>query len=202
MSKKENKFRSRSISFLLYPDDFSHVYAMEQIKSNYDYVAILHDKDFYAEDVLAEDGTLKYAKGEIKKAHWHVILRFKNATWNSAICKELGIEINYSEQIRNFDNAMMYLIHYNDSDKYQYDVKEVFGTFKNRLTDILNNQNKSEGEKIVELIDFIENKKGYLSVTEFARYCANNGYWAEFRRSGSIFCKMIDEKNEKYKKKD
>lgn len=181
---KENKFRSRTIAFLLYPSDYAHVKAMETIKSNYDYVAILHDKD-YTED------------GEIKKAHWHVILRFKNATWNSAICKELGIELNYSEQIRNFDNAMMYLIHYNDSDKYQYDIKEVFGTFKNRLTDILNNQNKSEGEKIVELIEYIENKKGYLSVTEFAKYCAMNGYWSEFRRSGAIFCKMIDEKNSK-----
>lgn len=183
------KFRSRTISLLLYPDDLTHCKAMEQIKANYDYVAILHDKDKVAET------------NELKKPHWHVILRFKNANWNSAICKELGIELNYSEQIRNFDNAMMYLIHYNDSDKAQYDISEVFGTFTNRLTDIINNQNKSEGEKVLELIEFIENYDGVLSVSVFARHCASNGYWSEFRRSGAIFCKMIDEHNEEMRRR-
>ena len=184
---KDSKFRSRTIAFLLYPDDLTHLKAMDIIKSSYDHVAILHDKD------CDENGV-------IKKAHWHVILRFKNATWNSAICKELGIDINYSEQIRNFDNSMMYLIHYNDSDKYQYDISEVFGTFKNRLVDILNHQNKNEGEKVLELIEFIETypKNIRLSVTTFSRFCASNGYWSEFRRSASIFCRIIEERNSSY----
>ena len=104
MAKME-KFRDRKLALLLYPDDPSHVEAMEKIKTSYDYVAILHDKD-YTED------------GEIKKPHWHVVLRFGNATWNSAVAKDLGIEQNYTEKVRNMNNAILYLIHYNDSDKY------------------------------------------------------------------------------------
>lgn len=172
------------MSLLLYPEDEMHQKAFEYIKQNYDYCGILHDKD------VTEDG-------EIKKAHWHIILRFKNANWNSSICKELGIELNYTEQIRNFDNAMMYLIHYNDSDKTQYDISEVFGTFKNRLNEILANQNKSEGEKVTDLINYIEEYDEHLTISHFSKWCAQNGYWAEFRRAGAIICKIIEEHNQR-----
>lgn len=177
-----NKFRNRTIGLLLYPEDLTHVQALDKIKASYDYIGILHDKD------CDEDGV-------IKKAHWHIILRFPQAKWNTAVCKELGIESNYTEELRSFNNAMMYLIHANDPDKYQYDISEVFGTFKDKLKEIMNSQDKSEGEKVVELIEYIENYEGRLTVTQFAKYCAKNGYWAEFRRSGAIFCKMIEEKN-------
>lgn len=176
------KFRDRKMALLLYPDDATHVSAMKKIKESYDYCAILHDKD------VTEDG-------EIKKAHWHVLLRFSNAKWNTAIGKDLGIELNYIQEVKNFDNALMYLIHANDSEKYQYDLKEVFGTFKEKLKGLLNSVDKTEGEKVIELIKFIQNYEGRLSVTVFSLYCAENGYWSEFRRSGSIFCKMIEEKN-------
>lgn len=185
----ENKFRNRTIGLLLYPEDSTHVAAMDKIKTSYDYVAILHDKD------VDEDGV-------IKKAHWHVILRFPQAKWNTAVVKELGIEVNYTQELRNFNNAMMYLIHANDPDKYQYEIGEVFGTFKERLKELLNSQDKSEGEKVRELIEFIEsyypNCGRVLTVTEFAKFCATNGYWSEFRRSGAIFCKIIEECNKKY----
>lgn len=183
---KDNKFRDRKLALLLYPDDPTHCEAMEKIKTSYDYVAILHDKDF------TEDG-------EIKKPHWHVVLRFGNATWNSAVAKDLGIEQNYTEKIRNMNNAILYLIHYNDSDKYQYNIDECFGTLKNKIVQIINADSKTEGEKVVELIDYITSKKSQVSVTEFAVFCANNGYWAEFRRSASILCKIIDEHNFKFK---
>lgn len=183
MSKE--KYRSRVHMLLLYPEDATHVEALEKIKASYDYACCLHDKD------KMDDGTFK-------KEHWHVVLRFNQAVWSSAICKELGIEHNYIENVKRFDNAIQYLIHYNDSDKAQYTVDEVFGNLKTKLVESINKVEKSEGEKVVELINFIRDYDGVLSVTEFANYCALNGYWSEFRRSGAIFCKMIDEHNEKY----
>ena len=188
MAKME-KFRDRKLALLLYPDDPSHVEAMEKIKTSYDYVAILHDKD-YTED------------GEIKKPHWHVVLRFGNATWNSAVAKDLGIEQNYTEKVRNMNNAILYLIHYNDSDKYQYNINECFGPLKDKIQKIINADTKDEGERVVELIGYIKDKKRQVSVTEFAIYCAENGYWAEFRRSASILCKIIDEHNMFYRMED
>lgn len=181
MSKE--KYRSRVHMLLLYPDNETHFQAMETVKQSYDYAAILHDKD-------------RDENGNLKKPHWHVVLRFQQATWSSAICKNLGIETNYIEDVKKFDNAMLYLIHYNDSDKAQYDRQEVFGNLSIKLNEIINKGEKTEGEKVYELIEFIENCGGKLTIKEFSKYCALNGYWAEFRRSGAIFCKMIDEHNE------
>lgn len=183
---KDNKYRGRVHMLLLYPEDSSHVSALQFIEQNYDYAYILHDRD------NDEDGV-------IKKAHYHVVVRFANATWNTAIAKELGITDNYVQQARNIDNSLLYLLHYNDKDKTQYDFDEVKGPLKQRLVQALNNVNKNEGEKVGELIDYIKGYRGKIYFTDFATYCAVNGYWSEFRRSASIFIKIIEEHNNMYK---
>lgn len=180
---KWKNFRNRVMLFLFYPEDITHMNAFEYIKNNYDYASILHDKD------VTEDG-------EIKKEHYHVAVRFEgDARWASAVCKELGIKENYCQEIRGLDRTLQYLIHYNDSDKAQYDIELVQGPLKTKLIESINKIGKGESEKVVELIQFIEESNKPISVTEFASFCAKNGYWAEFRRSGSIFCKMLEEHN-------
>lgn len=178
----KEKYRSRVHMLLLYPDNEVHAQAIEKIPSLYDYAMILHDKD------IAEDG-------QTKKAHYHVVLRFNQAVWSTAICKALGIEHTFIEDVKRFENALQYLIHYNDNDKAQYSIDEVNGNLKTKLVESINKVEKSEGEKVVELIQFIKEYDGKLSVTEFAHFCALNGYWSEFRRSGAIFCKIIEEHN-------
>lgn len=188
----KEKYRSRVHMLLLYPENEQHTKAVEKIKQSYDYALILHDKDYYTED------TEQHARGELKKEHWHIVLRFNQAVWSSAICKELGIEHNYIENVKRFDNAIQYLIHYNDSDKAQYTVDEVQGSLKQKLVESINKVEKSEGEKVIELIDFIENNNARISIKEFASYCAQQGYWSEFRRSATIFIKIIEEHNQKF----
>lgn len=180
----QEKYRGRVHCLVLYPDDPSHVEALEKIRSGYDAAWILHDRDYDEH-------------GEKKKSHWHVVLRTANGVWNTALCKELGIGENYCEKSRSFDNSLTYLIHLNDTDKAQYNVDEVQGVLKKRLVEKINAQDKNEGEKVCELIDFIQNYEGFLTVTVFAQYCAYNGYWAEFRRSGSIFINIIKEHNDR-----
>lgn len=181
------KFRNRSFMVLLYEDDITHEKALKKIMVSYDYVGILHNKD------VNEDG-------ELKKRHYHIVLRFKNAMWNTALAKELGIQLNYIQEVKKFDNALLYLLHYNDKDKAQYSIDEVFGNMKTRLNEIINKNEKSEGEKVVDLIAYIKEYNGRLSITDFAIYCAKNGYWAEFRRSASILLKIIEEKNNYFDK--
>lgn len=185
----KEKYRSRVHSLLLYPDNDTHMAALNIIEKSYDYAYILHDMD-------------KEENGEKKKPHIHVLLRFGQAVWNTAICKELGIEERWIEKPRSFDNALLYLIHYNDADKHQYNVGDVRGNLAKRLIEKMNAQEKTEGEKVCELIQFIREFDGYLSVTLFAEYCAANGYWSEFRRSGAIFVNIIKEHNEMYQKKE
>lgn len=191
MAKSDN-YRSKTHMLLLYPEDSTHVEALEKIKLNYEYAYILHDKDVYSEDGET------YKAGDLKKAHYHVVIRTNNSTWQSAIAKDLGITDNYVRKTGNFENALMYLIHYNDIDKTQYNITEVQGPLVKRLKEAISKGEKSEGEKVTDLIDYIESCAFQISMAEFARYCAANGYWAEFRRSGVIFLKILEEHNKRY----
>lgn len=180
------KERDRKFCLLLYPDCPEHCIALDKIKVSYDYAYILHDKDCDE-------------NGEIKKPHWHVVITVgNNACWNTSIASELGITPNYIEKCGRLDRALEYLIHYNDSDKYQYDVDEVQGNLKTRLKIEMNKDSKNEGEKVVELIEYIDNQVGYIRIKDFSKFCASNGYWEAFRRSGTIFIKMIEEHNKAY----
>ena len=178
------KYRSRVHMILLYTDNENHMKAYEIIQKTYDYASIIHNKD------VTEDG-------ELKKEHIHVVVRFSQAKWSSAICKELGIDERFIEDVKKFDNALQYLIHYNDKDKAQYDINEVKGNLKSKLIESINKVEKNEGEKVSELIDFIQSNSEPITITDFAKFCALNGYWAEFRRSGAIFCKIIEEHNQR-----
>ena len=194
MSKE--KYRSRVHMLLLYPDCESHVKAVEKIQQSYDYALILHDKDYFTDE--DEKKNAEHVSGLLKKEHWHVVVRFNQAKWSSAICSELGIEHNYIENVNRFDNALQYLIHYNDSDKAQYSIDEVKGNLKQKLVESINKVEKSEGEKVVELIEYIEKQDYKISIKAFANYCASQGYWSEFRRSATIFIKIIDEHNSQF----
>lgn len=170
---------------MLYPtEDESHRNALEIIKDNYDYACIVHDLD--------ENET-----GEIKKEHTHIVLRFKNAIWNTALAKDLEIADNYIEKCRNLDKSLMYLIHYNDIDKYQYDFEDVEGTLKDKLYRLINNAGSDEDERVQELIDYIS-ESDYIKVSEFSKYCVKTGKWDIYRRSSSIFLELIREHNRSY----
>lgn len=179
------KYRDRTHCLLLYPDDESHVKALQIIEHSYDYAMILHDRD------IADNG-------ESKKPHYHVLIRFKHATWSSAICSELGIHENYIEKPRSFNNALLYLIHFNDKEKAQYEVDEVKGPLKTRLQQEIAKVDKTENEKVMELFDFIDSLAEPLTVSAFSRYCASMGYWSEFRRSGAIFMRILEEHNQRF----
>lgn len=187
------KYRSRNHMLLLYPEDATHVKAMDIIKESYEYLAIKHDKDIIDADDIKDDANAEI--GKPKKEHWHVIVSFDNARWNTSLAKDLGITENYIREVQKLDNAMQYLLHYNDNNKAQYDIDEVFGTFKDKLEDSIEKKQLTEGEKVSDMIDAIISSDKRWTVTEFAKYCAVNGYWAEFRRSGAIFCKIIEEHN-------
>lgn len=189
----KEKYRSRVHMLLLYPEDKTHQAAVKKIEQSYDYAMILHDKDFFTEE--DEKNNPEHVSGLLKKEHWHIVLRFNQAVWSSAVCKDLGIEHNYIENVKRFDNAIQYLIHYNDSEKAQYSPDEVKGNLKNKLLESINKIEKSEGEKVSELIDYIDKQEHVISFRNFASYCATNGYWSEFRRSATIFIKIIDEHN-------
>ena len=185
MTEEKYHFRDRKFCLLLYPDDETHVKALEIIKANFDYAMISHNRDIKADT------------GEVKKEHWHVVLKTENnAIWNTALAKELGITPNYIERCRNLDRALMYLIHFNDIDKVQYSVNEVEGTLKKRLKQALAKDDKTEQEKVSELVEIITNSSFELKFTDFVNCALEKGYFDVVRRSSSLFMKLVQEHNE------
>lgn len=185
-----NNERSCSWALVLYPsEDPTHKDALDFITNNYNkYAFIKHDKDILD-------------NGELKKEHYHVVIQFTNYRWRNAIANELNITPNYLEKIRNLEKSMQYLIHFNDSDKYQYDIEEVQGPLKQKLIAYINTTDKSESEKVLELIDYIENNKRFIKLTDFIKYVCISNLYDIYRRSATTFVKILEEHNFVYHKR-
>lgn len=183
------KFRDRKFCLLLYPlENESHRVAIDIIKKNYDYALIVHNKD-------TDDN------GNLKKSHTHIVIRTNNAIWNSSLSNDLGIPINYIEKCRDIKKALLYLLHFNDFDKYQYSINDIEGNLKINLERYISNEDKDENDKSLDLLEFIDNS-GYITIKDFAQYCARFGKWDIFRRSSYIFIEIIKEHNSKLTNKN
>lgn len=180
------KFRARNFNLILYQEDETHRKAIDYIQKNYDYAMICHDKD------------IDEKTGEIKKQHYHIVVRFKNAKWNTSFAEDLKIPVNYIEESRNLKRSLQYLIHYNDENKYQYDITEVQGTLTTLLKETIQNGNKTESEKIIEILQWIEEQQQYVDIAYLIRWCAEIGYWDVLRRGFNPISKYLDKHNLNY----
>lgn len=186
------KFKDRKFVSVLYPEDSTHVAAIEKLESGgYDYAAILHDSDTWETD--GEN----HKKGDLKKPHWHIVIRFSpNALWNTAVAKDLGIEPNYLEKCRNLNKALLYLVHKEHLDKFQYDLENVFGSeaLRNVLSKLLTEED--EGLRVLSIIKMVEDTPDVISKTEFLKRACRDGYYGELRRMGQWATDIIKEHNE------
>ena len=184
MSNPE-KFRDRKFVAVLYPEDPTHAECMEKLKAGgYNFAAILHDKDVY------EDG--EHA-GELKKPHWHIVVRFKNAVWNTAIAKELGITPNYLEACKDVDASLLYLVHFENEEKAQYNYEEVFGPLRLKLATLLSDTD--EGTRILNIVDIVESSPGPISCSELLKKAVAAGLYADLRRMGHLATCLVREHN-------
>lgn len=183
MSQKIENNRSRTWDLVLYPsEDPTHQRALDYIQFHYSsYAFINHDKD------IDENG-------EIKKNHTHVVIQFKNQKWRNSLALELGITPNYMQKCEKIDKSLEYLIHLNNEEKYQYDIKEVQGTLKSRLERLILNKDKSEEEIVIELLTYIRSQN-HIRLTDFVRYVCEKGLYSYYRRSQSTFKIIIEEHN-------
>ena len=132
-----NNLSSRSWGFILpaeWPnvDDILKLVTELSVKHYY----ILHDSDFDKET------------GELKKAHYHVIMSFKTPRKLRTITNYFSayeqFKPNSFERIRNINGAKRYLIHLDDGDKHRYDVSEVVTNDKNLADMLIDNASRLE----------------------------------------------------------
>lgn len=173
--------KSRNFNLVLYPEDNTHRNALEIIKRKYNHAYILHDKD-YDEN------------GELKKPHYHVVITFPNARYQLSIASELQIDANYLEKTSSLESSLLYLIHYNESDKYPYDINEVKGTLLTKLNNLINSNGYDEGLIIQVIIEYIDNQD-YITIRDFMLWTSINGYYPTYRRSQYNINALIKEHN-------
>lgn len=136
----------------------SRIKSLTNIKK---YAIIIHDQD------VLEDSGLP------KKRHFHAILTFSNMTTSRVVAKHMHLEEQFINKIRtNTKNAMLYLVHRNNPEKYQYKPEDVVANFDyvEYVDWCLPKQNKV---KIAERIANWEikqyNLQEYISPDEFAK---------------------------------
>lgn len=141
----DKKFRS--FAGTLYPDSESYdcETLLSTIRSKFiDWAYILHDKDVNE-------------NGELKKPHIHWVGR-ATPRCLSVVSNFLGLPENDIEVVKNFDNMVMYLIHLNDIDKFQYSPDDVESNLPN-IGQLLRRQ--SEGQIVKDLASAKMHKSWY-----------------------------------------
>lgn len=90
---------------------------------------ILHDKDTYIED--DEKKNPEHKAGTLKEPHWHICLQFKDSQNTKYVAKWFDIEEQYVNKSSSghYEDMLLYLIHKNSSEKFQYGIDEVHANF-------------------------------------------------------------------------
>lgn len=144
------KERSRLWFVLLYPDNPDHVQALELIKGNHLFVGILHDSDRWSGSDEVVDPNHK--AGELKKPHWHLVVKFNDAVWNTSLSKQWSLDTRWMKNCRSFKDGVFYLVHRGFPDKFQYDPDLLFGPLRDDAIRILAGRRSDDTERIVSLV--------------------------------------------------
>lgn len=111
-----NTRRSRYWEIIAYPDSMPENY--KEIIEKWYLPAVRspkHDKDIY------ESTTEEHKKGEIKKAHYHILLAFGNTTtYNNVITYAEELNTKQIRAVSSIRGAYDYLTHKNNPEKAQY----------------------------------------------------------------------------------
>lgn len=189
---ENNEKKGRIFNLLLYPDNPKHALAIMELQTK-DYLAcgICHDMDCYEED------TETHKAGELKKKHFHFVVKFPNPRYKSGVAKSLDIEERFVDVTKNFKQSARYLLHFGDDDKYQYEPDKLVGRLKPDVLKLLEDK-PSETQQASLIADYIASYDGILKKTDLFYWCCNNGFYSSYRRGYSLFLDLLYEHNEPY----
>lgn len=125
--------RSRTFLCVLYPDCFEHQKMMSyltQMSGIFEWVRILHDKDKL--DSIDPDKKTLSTGQEYKKAHYHYMIRFKDARTLRSTEKFFYVWCKHFEICSSIPASLMYMIHQTpecfETGKTPYSVEQLEGS--------------------------------------------------------------------------
>ena len=145
--------RARLFTLVIYQDTTTYDYkeVLDYFRSLKKCAYILHDKDLKS-DMLGQE------IDENKKAHYHIVVKYDNATTPQAISNKCGVPTNYIQSIRSERQMLRYLTHIDDKSKYQYEYNDIYFTpsYERELKSAYDDL-KTEEEQLLIIKDYIDN---------------------------------------------
>lgn len=176
--------KSRSFALVLYPyEDYTHSIALQRAMELYNFAYIEHDSDVHEED--GED----YKKGDKKKIHSHLVLKFENARHKSKIAKELDISENYIQK-SNFVAYTRYLIHKDDPTKFQYKEKDIVTNIPKEVHSALSLKSDYKRHGTQMVLEYIE-KNRLTSFYKLVIWAKDNGLLEEITKNAYLYKNML-----------
>lgn len=190
MSKKY-----RNYTIVLYPEDQTHVQALEYIKKQFSYAYILHNKDIWEKDNINENtGEIKNKKGDKKKEHYHVLITFLNARSQESVLEEIGLDNGHIEPSSFYEMAR-YLIHLGYPNKYQYTIQEIKTNIYTRIENAIKREYNKEEEKSRILLDFIfkNTNQSILTFKKLTEFAMENDCLLELQKKSYFYNQFCDQ---------
>lgn len=150
------------------------------------YAYILHDKDIYTEE--DEKKNSEHKAESLKEPHWHIYLQFKDSQDTIYVAKWFNIAEQYVNKSGSghYEDMLLYLIHKNSCEKFQYGVNEVYSNFD--YAKFIEN-NGILKPRIQELTDLIMegtlrefNYYDFMTISEYQQYKSDILKAFEYRR--------------------
>lgn len=161
----------RRVFFIeLYPDSESYNCndLLKVVESFPEYAYILHDMD------------VKIETGEMKKPHYHCVIRTNPSLLSTIQNKFKGLSLQFIEVSHEFKWCIRYLVHLDDSEKFQYPPENIHSN----ITDLLLYLRvQPEWFFVNEMINLRADGKPWK---EIFNYSCQNGCYDVFRRNLGI----------------
>lgn len=161
------------------------------------FIGIRHDKDEWTySDYQSRSEYMDSHNihvGDLKKPHYHFVVKFENARFRDTVAKEIGMNSRFIFPCNKYQKAVEYLIHLNEDDKHLYDVSECFGTLVPDLKKFLSKRINEEDRSNM-ILDIILSKEHWLLV-DLLHEINNQGLYGTFRQGWSIYRQIIEDHN-------
>lgn len=154
------------------------------------YAYIYHDKDILE-------------SGELKKPHYHIYLSFDKKVRYTTIAKSFGVVANSEliQPVRYVPTTIRYFVHFDDLDKYQYNLSDLI-TF-NIDRDFIFNLESNEQKETSAVLDLFEYIKLYTpTLSMLFKYACDNGLYGYYRKNYSIIKDLLCEVKNNYERQE
>lgn len=157
------------------PDNWKTILSSEPVA-----ISPLHDKDTNAD-------------GEIKKAHYHIVLNYKgNKSFEQIDEIARLLKSPIPQRINSLTGAVRYLTHMDNPEKYQYDNSDIetYGGFD--LESCLALSTGDKRQTLKDMISFIDSNN-IIHLKDFADYCLSDkspaGWFELLTERNTLFIK-------------